>query len=53
MRRPKEIREALEAIREGRVDIAIGTHRLVQGDVEFKDLGLVIIDEEQKFGVMH
>ncbi len=37
----------------GAVDIVIGTHRLVQGDIEFKDLGLVIIDEEQRFGVMH
>jgi transcription-repair coupling factor (superfamily II helicase) len=37
----------------GSVDIVIGTHRLVQGDIEFKDLGLVIIDEEQRFGVLH
>ncbi len=37
----------------GAVDIVIGTHRLIQSDVEFKDLGLVIIDEEQRFGVMH
>src|SRR5438309_9628337 len=36
----------------GNVDIVIGTHRLVQGDVTFKDLGLVVIDEEQRFGVM-
>ena len=37
----------------GAVDIVIGTHRLIQSDVEFKDLGLVVIDEEQRFGVMH
>ncbi|MFO0959040.1 MAG: transcription-repair coupling factor [Isosphaeraceae bacterium] len=50
--RPKsEIREVLTRAREGRLDILIGTHRLVQKDVTFKDLGLVIIDEEQRFGV--
>ncbi len=43
----------IQAIAEGAVDIVVGTHRLVQGDVAFKDLGLVIIDEEQRFGVMH
>ncbi len=37
----------------GSVDIVIGTHRLLQGDIQFKDLGLVVIDEEQRFGVMH
>ena len=40
-------------LKEGRVDIIIGTHRLIQKDVDFKDLGLVIIDEEQRFGVIH
>ncbi len=50
--RPKrEIRESLKAAAAGAVDILIGTHRLVQKDVQFKDLGLVIIDEEQRFGV--
>src|SRR5688500_3830646 len=43
----------LEAVSDGAVDIVVGTHRLVQEDVSFKDLGLVIIDEEQRFGVMH
>jgi transcription-repair coupling factor (superfamily II helicase) len=43
----------LEDLRKGRVDIVIGTHRLLQKDVDFKDLGLVIIDEEQRFGVSH
>jgi transcription-repair coupling factor (superfamily II helicase) len=50
--RPKvEIREILKRSASGAVDILIGTHRLVQKDVAFKDLGLVIIDEEQRFGV--
>ena len=40
-------------LKEGKVDIVIGTHRLIQKDVEFKDLGLIIIDEEQRFGVAH
>lgn len=43
----------LEGLRKGSVDIVIGTHRLLQKDVEFKDLGLVVIDEEQRFGVSH
>ncbi|MFO0908501.1 MAG: transcription-repair coupling factor [Isosphaeraceae bacterium] len=50
--RPKsEVRDVLERTAAGAVDILIGTHRLVQKDVRFKDLGLVIIDEEQRFGV--
>ncbi len=52
-RTPKEIKQAIEEIGEGKVDIAIGTHRLFSKDVEFKDLGLVIVDEEQRFGVKH
>ncbi len=44
-------RDTLEQLAAGRVDIVIGTHRLVQDDVAFKDLGLVIVDEEQRFGV--
>jgi len=46
-------REILKRLREGKIDIIIGTHRLVQSDVELHDLGLVIIDEEQRFGVEH
>ena len=48
-----EMKENLAGIKSGRVDIAIGTHRLVSKDVEFNNLGLVIIDEEQRFGVQH
>lgn len=46
-------REIIRSVAEGRVDILIGTHRLVQRDVKFKDLGLVIVDEEHRFGVLH
>jgi transcription-repair coupling factor (superfamily II helicase) len=46
-----ETNEALKGIAEGRIDIVVGTHKLVQGNVEFKNLGLVIIDEEHRFGV--
>ncbi len=48
---PKQIKETLQRLAEGKVDIIIGTHRIVSKDVKFKDLGLLIIDEEQKFGV--
>lgn len=47
----KEIKETLERVKEGKTEILIGTHRIVNKDVVFKDLGLMIIDEEQKFGV--
>lgn len=47
----KQIKETLARLAEGRLDIIIGTHRLVSKDVKFKDLGLMIVDEEQKFGV--
>lgn len=50
-RTAKEQRETLKDLEDGKVDIIIGTHRLVGKDVKFKDLGLMIIDEEQKFGV--
>ncbi len=52
-RTPKEQRAVLQGLSDGSVDIVIGTHRLVQKDVKFKDLGLVVIDEEQRFGVAH
>jgi transcription-repair coupling factor (superfamily II helicase) len=48
---PQEQREAIRALRRGGVDIVIGTHRLASKDVEFENLGLLIIDEEQRFGV--
>ncbi|MDP2919832.1 MAG: transcription-repair coupling factor [Dehalococcoidia bacterium] len=50
---PKEQKKVIEGLANGAVDICIGTHRLVQKDVKFKDLGLLIIDEEQRFGVQH
>ncbi len=50
-RTPKEQKVTLERLKKGDVDIVIGTHRLLQKDVAFKDLGLLIIDEEQRFGV--
>lgn len=50
-RSPKEQKEILSDLKEGKIDILIGTHRLVGKDVKFNDLGLLIIDEEQKFGV--
>ena len=52
-RTKKEQLHVVEQLQAGAVDIVIGTHRLVQSDVTFKDLGLVVIDEEQRFGVMH
>ena len=50
-RTAKEKRETLEGLEQGKVDIIIGTHQLVNKNVKFKDLGLLIVDEEQKFGV--
>jgi transcription-repair coupling factor (superfamily II helicase) len=47
----KEIKQILEEVKEGNVNILIGTHRVVSKDIKFKDLGLLVIDEEQKFGV--
>ena len=49
----KEIKSTLADLKKGFVDVVIGTHRLLSKDVEFKDLGLLIIDEEQRFGVAH
>lgn len=50
---PAEQRKTLEDLKEGKVDIVIGTHRILSKDVKFKDLGLLVIDEEQRFGVEH
>ena len=50
-RTTKQIKESLQNVKEGKTQILIGTHRIVNKDVEFKDLGMMIIDEEQKFGV--
>lgn len=52
-RTPKEQQDILSDLKEGKTDIIIGTHRLLQDDVDFKDLGLLVIDEEQRFGVTH
>jgi transcription-repair coupling factor (superfamily II helicase) len=52
-RSPKELKASLADLAEGKVDIAIGTHRLLSQDVAFRDLGLVVVDEEQRFGVKH
>ena len=52
-RTQQEQRSVVERLAEGQVDICIGTHRLIQRDVRFKELGLVIVDEEQRFGVAH
>lgn len=50
-RKASEIKDVLKRLKAGQVDILIGTHRLISKDVEFKDLGLLVVDEEQKFGV--
>jgi transcription-repair coupling factor (superfamily II helicase) len=52
-RSPKEQRAVVEGLRQGTVDVVIGTHRLLSKDVAFKNLGLMIIDEEHRFGVAH
>ncbi len=52
-RSPAEQKEAVRDLASGRVDVVIGTHRLLQGDVHFRDLGLLVIDEEHRFGVSH
>jgi len=50
---PAEQRRILEEVREGKIDIIIGTHRLLSRDIVFRDLGLLVVDEEQRFGVRH
>lgn len=52
-RSPKEVKAVLEDLATGKVDILIGTHRLLSQDVNFYDLGLLVVDEEQRFGVRH
>lgn len=52
-RTPREIAKSLKGIADGSVDIVIGTHRLLSGDVSYQNLGLAVIDEEQRFGVKH
>ena len=52
-RTPAQMKKALAGVENGSVDLLIGTHRLLQKDVHFKDLGLLVVDEEQRFGVTH
>jgi transcription-repair coupling factor (superfamily II helicase) len=52
-RSAKELKESVKAIEAGTVDVVIGTHRLLSKDIRFKDLGLLVVDEEQRFGVAH
>jgi transcription-repair coupling factor (superfamily II helicase) len=52
-RRPREVRKTTEGLADGSVDIVIGTHRLLSKDIRFQNLGLAIVDEEQRFGVVH
>src|SRR6058998_2695416 len=52
-RRAKEAKQAAERLKQGELDIVIGTHRLLSKDVQFRDLGLLIVDEEHRFGVRH
>ena len=50
---PKKTKEILNGLKQGTIDIVIGTHRILSDDVDFKDLGLLVVDEEQRFGVKH
>ncbi len=52
-RTAKQVKEILARVAVGKVDILIGTHRLLSKDVKFSDLGLLVVDEEQRFGVRH
>lgn len=52
-RTKKQQEEAIDGLKKGTVDIVVGTHRVVSQDVDFKDLGLIVVDEEQRFGVRH
>lgn len=50
---PKEAKNTIEGLKKGLVDVVVGTHKILSKDVSFKNLGLLIIDEEQRFGVAH
>ena len=50
---PAESKEIIEGLKDGKIDLVVGTHRILSKDVEFKNLGLLIVDEEQRFGVKH
>ena len=52
-RTPAQMKQTLRRVKDGSIDVLIGTHRLFQKDVEWKDLGLLVVDEEQRFGVAH
>ncbi|PTK52768.1 transcription-repair coupling factor, partial [Staphylococcus nepalensis] len=52
-RTPKEIKETKQGLKDGTIDIVVGTHKLLAKDVKYKDLGLLVVDEEQRFGVRH
>ena len=49
----KESKEIIKKLSEGKIDLLFGTHRILSDDIKFKDLGLLVIDEEQRFGVAH
>jgi transcription-repair coupling factor (superfamily II helicase) len=50
---PKQLREIRDGLASGRIDIVVGTHRLLSKDITFRNLGLLIVDEEHRFGVAH
>ena len=52
-RTPKEQKKVLEDVKSGKVDVLVGTHRILSKDIRFRDLGLMVVDEEQRFGVKH
>src|SRR5699024_675209 len=52
-RTAKEIKETKQGLKDGTIDIVVGTHKLLAKDVKYKDLGLLVVDEEQRFGVRH
>ena len=52
-RTPKELKAVAQDVKDGKVDVLIGTHRILSQDVKFRDLGLLVVDEEQRFGVKH